>query len=306
MIDIAMARPLRILYPGALYHVTSRGNEQKPIYLSDQDRQSFLTLLDRVIRRYHWICHAYCLMLNHYHLLIETPDSNLSSGMRQLNGVYTQLFNRRHQRVGHLLQGRFKAILIQKESHLLEVCRYVVLNPVRSGLMRLPEQWRWSSYLSTAGEQPVPPGLTVEWVLNQFGTIKRDAEKAYRRFVRDGIGDWEMWEKLKGELVLGDESFVEKQKGHLTDYRELVDLPKSQRYLARPDLGTLLGKEAIWDLSIRKQRIREAVEQHGYKQREIADHLGVHFSTVSRWLNQYMPKETARASGMDGTDGVLE
>ena len=121
-----MARPLRIEYPGAVYHLTSRGNERRAIFTDDQDREGFLDLLHQVNRRYHWLCHAYCLMENHYHLLIETPEGNLSLGMRQLNGVYTQTFNRRHDRVGHLFQGRFQAVLIQKDSHLLEACRYII------------------------------------------------------------------------------------------------------------------------------------------------------------------------------------
>ena len=137
-----MARPLRIEYPGAVYHITSRGNEKKPVYKNDEDRENFLTTLHKVNKRYHWLCHAYCLMDNHFHLLIETPEGNLSLGMRQLNGVYTQGFNKRHQRTGHLFQGRHKAILIQKDSHLLDVCRYVVLNPVRAHRVEDLGQWR--------------------------------------------------------------------------------------------------------------------------------------------------------------------
>ena len=151
-----MSRPLRIEYPGAVYHITSRGNEKKPVFKDDQDRDNFLKTLQHVNKRYNWICHAYCLMTNHFHLLIETPDGNLSLGMRQLNGVYTQLFNKWHGRVGHLFQGRYKAILIQKDSHLLEVCRYVVLNPVRAKMVEKPEEWKWSSYLATAGKIKAP------------------------------------------------------------------------------------------------------------------------------------------------------
>ena len=128
-----MSRPLRIEFAGAVYHVTSRGNGRKPIFRDDVDRRSFLEVLHKVNQRHHWICHAYCLMTNHYHLVIETPEGNLSRGMRQLNGVYTMYFNRRHRTVGHVFQGRFKAILVERESYLLEVCRYVVLNPVRAG-----------------------------------------------------------------------------------------------------------------------------------------------------------------------------
>src|SRR3990172_2619948 len=127
-----MARPLRIEYNGAVYHVTSRGNERKNIFKDDEDRLLFLDTLKKVSEKYNWLCHAYCLMNNHYHLVIETPDGNLSRGMWQLNGVYTQRYNARHYSVGHIFQGRYKAILIQKDSHLLEVSRYVVLNPVRA------------------------------------------------------------------------------------------------------------------------------------------------------------------------------
>jgi putative transposase len=126
-----MARPLRLEFAGAVYHLTSRGNARQKVFFADTDRQLFLDTVARVVSRYGWICHAYCLMTNHYHLLVETPKPSLSLGMRQLNGIYTQSFNRRHRRVGHLFQGRFKAILVQKESYLLELCHYIVLNPVR-------------------------------------------------------------------------------------------------------------------------------------------------------------------------------
>jgi REP element-mobilizing transposase RayT len=119
-----MARPLRIEFPGAVYHITSRGNAKQTIFLENQDRHKFLEVLSTVIERCSWLCHAYCLMKNHYHLMIETPEANLSRGMRQLNGVYTQLFNQRHKRVGHLFQGRYKAILVEKDTHLLSLCRY--------------------------------------------------------------------------------------------------------------------------------------------------------------------------------------
>ena len=146
-----MARPLRLEYSGAIHHVTSRGNAQAPIFLDDEDRASFLAVLAECIARFTWICHAYCLMDNHYHLIIETPDANLSAGMRQLNGVYTQRFNRRHGRVGHIFQGRFKAILVERDSYLLELCRYVVLNPVRARMVRDASQYAWSSHLATMG-----------------------------------------------------------------------------------------------------------------------------------------------------------
>jgi putative transposase len=131
-----MTRPLRVEFPGAVYHVTSRGDGREAIYVDDTDRDCFLAVVGQVLDRFAWRCHAYCLMGNHYHLLIETPEANLARGMRQLNGVYTQRFNRQHGRVGHVFQGRYKAIVVQKDKHLLELCRYVVLNPVRAGVVK--------------------------------------------------------------------------------------------------------------------------------------------------------------------------
>jgi putative transposase len=132
--------------------VTSRGDRQDDIYENNIDRDGFLAVLADVCATYNWVCHAYCLMSNHYHLLIETPDANLSKGMRQLNGVYSQSFNRRHGRVGHVFQGRYKAIHVDREEYLLELARYIVLNPVRAKMVRSAKDWPWSSYRSTTGE----------------------------------------------------------------------------------------------------------------------------------------------------------
>jgi putative transposase len=141
-----MARPLRIEFSGALYHITSRGDRREAIYEDDTDRESFLETLAEVVERFNWVCHAYCLMSNHYHLIVETPDANLSKGMRHLNGVFTQVSNRRHNRTGHLFQGRFKGIIVDQDSCLLELTRYVVLNPVRAKMVKDPGDWPWSSY----------------------------------------------------------------------------------------------------------------------------------------------------------------
>ncbi|MBC7220023.1 transposase [Candidatus Bipolaricaulota bacterium] len=271
-----MARPLRIEYPGALYHVTSRGNARQEVFWDDVDRRAFLEVLSQVIERFGWLCHAYCLMPNHYHLLIETLQPNLSRGMRQLNGVYTQAFNRRHRRVGHLFGGRFKAIVVQKESYLLELARYVVLNPVRAGRVRAAKDWPWSSYRATVGMSPVPSFLTTEWILSHFARSRTKAHGAYRRFVSAGKGA-RPWEELPGQIYLGSNEFVRNlPKGG----RGLSEVPRAQREGVRPSLEDLLGENAAAGMVA-------AYRTHGYAMREIAEFLGVHYATVSRRIRRY-------------------
>ena len=164
-----MSRPLRLELSGGLYHVTSRGNRREDIFVDDVDREAWLETLAQCCERYNWAIHAWCQMTNHYHLIVETAEGNLSAGMRQLNGVYTQKLNRRHARVGHVFQGRFKGILVERDSYLLELARYVVLNPVRAGMVKNVRQWTWSSYPAMVGTAPRPGWLHTDWVLGQFG-----------------------------------------------------------------------------------------------------------------------------------------
>jgi REP element-mobilizing transposase RayT len=269
-----------------VYHITSRGNEKKLIFKDERDREIFLDTLSQVDKRYNWLCHAYCLMNNHYHLLIETPDGNLSAGMRQLNGVYTQAFNRQHNRVGHLFQGRYKGILIQKDSHLLEVCRYVVLNPVRAKAVKKTGQWRWSSYQATAGIEKPHPCLSTEWILNQFGSTRRIAEKAYRKFVEDGIKQESIWEAVRAQSILGEEEFTATLTDYLRGKKDIAELPKSQRYIDRPSLEKIFSKNILKDIGKRNRKISEAVRRHGYRQREVADYLEMHFTSISRILRE--------------------
>ena len=281
-----MARPLRIEYDGALYHITSRGNERKPIFKDDADRSIFLDTLHKVNKRYNWICYAYCLMNNHYHLVIETPDGNLSKGMRQLNGVYTQTFNKRHKRVGHIFQGRYKAILIQRESHLLEVCRYVVLNPVRAKIATGAKEWRCSSYRATYGIDKPHPCLTTDWILGQFAKQKRTAEKKYKEFVEAGIGEKGIWRSVKGQSILGSDEFVEKLIGYVRGHEDNKEIPRSQRYVNRPALEKIFKKEVLSNRKVRNSRIKEAVNRYGYSQKEVADYLELYYTTISRIVNE--------------------
>jgi DNA-directed RNA polymerase specialized sigma24 family protein len=228
-------------------------------------------------------------MDNHYHAVIETLDGNLSEGMRQLNGIYTQAFNRRYKRVGHVFQGRYKSILIQKESHLLEVCRYVVLNPVRAGVVHTTAEWQWSSYSATAGINKGHSCLTREWILGQFGNRRRQAERRYREFIEAGRRVKNIWEKVQHQSILGGEDFGEALKGYVKGYEEIQEIPRKQRFMSRPSLQ-IIFEDAIVNKKKRNEKIQTANYEHGYSQKEIADYLGMHYSTVSRLIKNKFKK----------------
>jgi len=286
-----MARPLRIEFPGAFYHVTGRGNARMAVVEDDTDRQGFVDLVASMIERYDWRCYAYCLMDNHYHLLIETPEANLSRGMRQLAGVYTQRFNRRHGRVGHLFQGRFKAILVDQQAYLLELCRYVVLNPVRAGMVPSADRYRWSSYRATVGRCRPPTWLQIDWVLAQFGQSRAAAQTRYRQFVREGVGKASPWGALQGQVVLGKEGFLEQLAPLLQGSADLQEIPLAQRRADRPALATLFAGVPEAGRAERDRRIREAHLLHGYTLKAIGDHLGLHYATISRLVNRQMSQD---------------
>lgn len=275
-----MSRPLRIEFPGAFYHVTSRGNARKKIFLNDIDRESFVETLAWVVERFGWVCHAYCLMDNHFHLLIETPKPNLSMGMRQLNGVYTQRFNRRYKRVGHLFQGRFKSILVEQDSYLLELCRYIVLNPVRANMVASLDEYPWSSYRATVGTSSIPSGLTIDWVLEQFATTKVVARKRYAAFVAEGVGKKSPWTELKGQALLGSEKFIQQMEPHLQKQLSVCEVPIIQRMLHRPTLSQIFSE--VKTKSIRNHAMVKAYLEYGYTQAEIAVAIELHYASVSR------------------------
>ena len=281
-----MTRPLRIEFKGALYHITSRGNARQAIFLNEGDFADFLRILGSVVKRYHFLLHAFCLMDNHYHLLIETPEGNLSKGMRQLNGLYTQRFNRKHHRVGHLFQGRYKAILVDKDNYLLELSRYIVLNPVRAGIVKNPKDYRWSSYMATAGENKIP-ALFTDWILSQFGKEKKKASIQYQTFVLSGIKEASPLKAVKGQLFLGKESFIEQIEHLLHGKEKLKEIPRKQRYITRPPLNEVLEYR---DKTKRNQDIYKAHLQYAYTLKEIAEYLGIHYSTVSRAVKRIEQK----------------
>ena len=205
---MGMARALRVEYAGAVYHVMARGHEKSPIFRDERDRNRFLQLLGSTVVDLGIQVHGYCLMDNHYHLLVETPEGGLSRAMKAIGGRYSQWFNGRHKRSGRLFEGRFKSVLVQKESLLLELARYVVLNPVRARLAAGAGDWRWSNYRATAGRCAAPPWLAIDWTLAQFAGSRYTAREAYRRFVAAGKDSGEKIEKLEKKPYVGDRRFM--------------------------------------------------------------------------------------------------
>lgn len=223
---------MRLEYPGAVYHVMSRGHERAAMFRDEKDRGRFLALLGAISRDEGWEMHGYCLLGNHYHLLVETPRGGLSRGMASLNGRYARWFNRRHGRRGHFLEGRFRSVLVQKESHLLELVRYIVLNPVRAKLVKRAQEWKWSSYRATAGLGEPPDWLAVDWTLSQFGRSRSAARRAFRRFVAAGKDAGEHIEELAKSPYVGDREFRERIS-EMLEGKEIPDeIPLRYRRLA--------------------------------------------------------------------------
>jgi len=279
-----MARPLRVEYPGAVYHITSRGNRRARVFVNDRDRKTFLNILTEVNRRFEICCHAYCLMDNHYHLVLATANANLSRAMRQLNGVYTQTFNRLHRKAGHVLQGRYKAILIERDAHLLEASRYVVMNPVRACMVNRPEDWEWSSYRATAGLAKAGKCLTIGWLLSQFCDDPAVAMAKYRKFVLDAPAGL-FTEGVDSGIAFGSREFALFCGLQAHGCGNLNEVPKEQRYIGRPELSLIMSGPGM-----RIENILKAIEVYGYTQKAVADVLGVHYSAVSKMLSRQMSR----------------
>ncbi len=279
-----MARALRIEFPGATYHVTSRGDHREPIFIDDDDRRELLAVWAQGFERFDAAALAWCFMDNHFHLVVQTRHANLSQLMRQLNGVYTQRFNRRHGSAGHLFQGRFKAILVDRDNYLLEVCRYVELNPVRAALVRDPALWPWSSYRANTGADDAPPWLDRAglWGVMLGRDIasrvdERRAAQRYRALVAS-TRDVNLWEQaLRQQIYLGDEQFVDAmQTRAVPTRRHSSDVPKPQR--ARP----LTLAQWLARCGTREEAIARAVRESHLTMTSIARELGVTVSRISR------------------------
>lgn len=247
----------------------ARGNAREAIVRDDADRAAFIDIVARVVERYALVLYAYCLMSNHYHLALETPLANLPLAMRQLNGLHASRFNRRHNRVGHVFQARYRAILVEKETHLLNVCRYVVRNPVRADICADPGEYSWSSYRQTAGLADRDGFLASDAVLSLFGGERAAAQNSYRDFVAAADPDLEA--EVVGER-LGSDAFL---KARLTP-EPIPEVPRAQWEPSPPTLAEIFAADST--------PIVTAYRRYRYPLAAIASHLGCHYATVSRKL----------------------
>jgi REP element-mobilizing transposase RayT len=294
-----MGRPLRIEYAGALYHITARGNERKRIFLDDADRKKFLGILGDYHDRYGILIHSYVLMGNHYHLILETPKGNLLKVMHGLNGGYTGYFNRKYGRTGHLFQGRYKGIIVDKDSYLIPLSRYVHLNPVRARVVEKPEQYRWSSYPGYVGKGKQHEWVEYSWILSQFGSWRLRAKRKYREYTEEALEKKveDPLKSLRSQVILGGEEFVKGIRGMLTGKALSQEIVERKRLTDYPLLDEVVGIVARV-FKIREEEIRErgaransarnvalhlAQRYTGLGNKEIGEVFGgIHYSAVSK------------------------
>jgi putative transposase len=238
-----MSRPLRIEFAGAVYHVSACGNSSQPIFLKDGDRRQFLQLFGREIAQHRWLCHGYCLLTDQYRLLIETPEGRLGRGIGRLNAIYSQWFNRRHGRAGHLFQGRYKAIVLEKALWLSAVSRDLAWAPVRAGLVKRPGQWDWSSHRAIAKGRDAPDWLSIDWILGDFAGAPEGARKAYRAFVAQGKRAPSPWEHVRAQMYLGSQAFLTEMSQRVSNL-PADQAPRAALYPDRPTHETIIGAVA--------------------------------------------------------------
>jgi putative transposase len=276
-----MARPLRIQFAGATYHITNRGNERRPIFFGDEDRRAFLEYLAATVHRFGWSVTAWVLMTNHFHLVVQTPEANLSQGMQWLEGSFAAWMNKRHRRSGHLFGGRFKAVLVEKETYFANVLRYVVLNPVAANIVTRPEDYIWSSYRATAGLDEAPEWLDVDAALAWWGEPRELAQCAYRQFVLERLGmDDPLWTNLLHGQYLGTEEWARTIRKRVESKPRSTDHPKRHRAVGRPKLVEIAAA------------VSRAAET---SLEEIRKNRGHPLRTLIAWLGWYEGLHTLRS-----------
>lgn len=281
-----MARSARVQFPGAVYHIWARGNHQENIYFSDQDRKLFIRLLAATAKRMNWICHAYCLMTNHYHLLLETPDGLLSNGMSYVNGVYTQKINRRYGLTGHLFQERFHSKLIDGNPQFLATVRYIIRNALEANMVEDAGDWPWSSYRATTGQEKPPDFLMVDQVLSLLSNDRRTAQKIFREFIHTKDNE-EALLNMSHQIVESIKiSTINRAAPSIDIHRSLRPVPRKQKIIGRPSLETMFEGIGCYDHEKRNHAIMRAYQQYAYTQSEIGNFLGLHRASISRIANK--------------------
>ncbi len=311
-----MARPIRIIYPGAYYHVTSRGNERRDVFKSRRDREKFLSYIQSATERYSAVIHAYCLMSNHYHMLLETPEGNLSEIMHHINGAYTTYFNVKRKRSGHLFQGRYKAILVEADEYATELSRYIHLNPVRAGIVSRPEEFEWSSYRGYINQGAAPSWLKTDFILGYFVTGTADARKHYQSFVENMIGQESEspFKDVFGSSILGSPGFIEEiSTNHLKGNEGDRNVPVMQQLTVRPSLEELMNsvRRVFGDNEklVRQASIHICHKYSGVRLREIAGMFGVGETAIieaSRRFSKKMDGDKKLREEVDKVKRVLK
>ena len=295
-----MSRPLRIEYPGAFYHVTSRGNERKSVFMNDRDREKYLSYLESAHERYGAKIHVYCLMGNHYHLLLETPRGNLSQILHHINGAYTTYFNVKRERSGHLFQGRYKGILVDKDEYCKELSRYIHLNPVRAGIVKAPLEYRWSSYRFYVGKDKKPKWLTTELILDSSGGEGKRGFDRYKEYVEKGVTH-EIENPLKGVVAsafLGSKEFIERIREEYLekkeiDPRNISDIKRIQRWPSFEDIERAVAKRINREERLyRKTCIYMSHQYSGLGLDEVGRYFGMKAGTISQLSRRF--KESVR------------
>lgn len=280
-----MTRPLRIQYPGAFYHITSRGNEKRDIFMDKSDHLRFLFYLKTAFTRYKAVIHVYCLMNNHYHLLLETPEGNLSSILHYINASYTTYFNKKRDRIGHLFQGRFKSILVDKDSYALELSRYIHLNPVRAGCVIKPEDFEWSSFRDYISETKNSSWLNTKFILCYFNCGKQNNIKKYKEFVYEGIKR-KLVDPLKdtyGSIVLGKKEFLDRIKREYISKKEINrDLPAINKLKKRHSIDQIKAiTEKMLRVDTKEKRRISLFLCHQYSGKSLKE-IGNAFGQISQ------------------------
>ena len=312
-----MARPLRIEYPGAYYHVINRGNNQEKIFKNDRDREKFLQYLEKASERFSIIFHTYCLMSNHFHLLVETPEPNLSVAMQWIMVSYATYFNRKGGRHGHLFQGRFKAILIDADAYLKDLSRYIHLNPVRAKMVSAPSEYKWSSYSAFTGKIKAPQFLEINWLLSNFGKSKKKAKRNYKDFVEGvDIKTLENPNRMVTEgFILGDSDFVNWIKGNfLSGRQDEKEIPQLKKLKPRVPLETVANavceefgcnQEQIITKGRKKNKAREvaiyiARDMTGITCKDLGEYFGGVSGALITMMHNRIADESKRNKRLKG------